>query len=196
MENVASKDFFPLPEQAREKMIWHYQTLVNTMMLKNISQNKELIRLFRPNQIQCVSEIRTSLDFRLLSCVPFPESPDFRHCLKSGHFCPNFWHFFCLKSGQKSWDTSLGHFISKNYDPKFPNQPSLVCPIFRQLDCPDFVQKSRNLMSEIGTLQCPDFRHSLYLFINMLQYSTSFFHFRWIIVKYLVHMGCQSELPV
>ena len=27
--------------------------------------------------------------------------------------------FFCLKSEQKSWDTSLGHFIFKKYDPKF-----------------------------------------------------------------------------
>ena len=43
---------------------------------------------------------------------------------------------------------------------------------FGQLGCPDFEHKSCNLMSEIGTLNCPDFgtlklgrpdfRHSLY----------------------------------
>ena len=60
------------------------------------------------------------------------------------HFCPDFGHFFCLKPGQKSQGTSLGH-----YNPRFPKQPSLVGPDFGQLGCPDFEHKSCNLMPEI-----------------------------------------------
>ena len=48
-------------------------------------------------------------------------------------------------------------FNTKKYNPKFPKRPSLVCPNFRQLGCPEFQHKSRNLMSKIGTLKCPDF---------------------------------------
>ena len=122
-------------------------------------KHRELGHLPKPNtlpwflrfsSIQWMSEIQTSLDFRQLSCVPFPDRPNFRHCLKSGHF-------FCLKLGQKSWDTSLGHFkIKQYYDPKFPKRPGIVCPDFRQLGCPNFEHKSRNLMPEIGTLKCPN----------------------------------------
>ena len=55
--------------------------------------------------------------------------------------------FFCLISGQQSWDTSLGHFILKIYNPDFPKWPSLVCPEFEHLGYPDFEHKSSNLMS-------------------------------------------------
>ena len=71
-------------------------------------------------------------------------------------FVPILETFFCLKLGQKIWDTSLGCLI-KNYNPTFPKLPRLVCPDFRQLGCLDLEHKSCNLMSEIGTIKCPDF---------------------------------------
>ena len=43
------------------------------------------------------------------------------------------------------------------YDLKLPKQPSLICPDFGQLGCPNFKNKSQNLMSEIETLKCPNF---------------------------------------
>ena len=49
---------------------------------------------------EIVAKYSECLDFKQLSCVPFPDSPDFRLC-------------FCLKSRQKSWDTSLGLFHLK-----------------------------------------------------------------------------------
>ena len=41
-----------------------------------------------------MSEIRTSLDFIKFSFVPFPDSLDFRQCLKSEQKCLDFGHFF------------------------------------------------------------------------------------------------------
>ena len=57
-----------------------------------------------------MSEIRTSLDFREFSYVPFPDSSDFGQCLKSKQKCLDFGHFFLseiqtlkIQMGQKFW---------------------------------------------------------------------------------------------
>ena len=48
--------------------------------------------------VQWMSEYRTSSDFRQFSWVPFPDSSDFRQCLKSELKVLISDTFFCLKS--------------------------------------------------------------------------------------------------
>ena len=45
-----------------------------------------------------MSEFGTSLDFRQFSCVPFPDSLDFRQCLKSEPKVLDFRHFLIAVS--------------------------------------------------------------------------------------------------
>ena len=79
-----------------------------------------------------MSEIRTSSDIRQSAFVPFPD-------------CPDFGHFFCQKSGQKSWDKKPGHFghfryvylkkINKNCVAFQPPKSGGFCPDFGHFFC-------------------------------------------------------------
>ena len=78
---------------------------------------------------------------------------------QTAQLCPilrqtRFWTYFSV------WnlDKNLGalawvvlNIYENFYNPKFSKQPSLLYPVFRQLDCPNFEYESRNHMSEIGT---------------------------------------------
>ena len=136
----------------REKSWSNRQNMKSKSWMVNFKVKVLEIKFELIKVVQWMSVTRTSLDFWQLSCVPFPDSPIFGH-------------FFCLKLGPKSWNTSLGHLILNFYDPKFPKWPSLDCLDFGQLGCPNFKHKSCKLMSEIGTLKCHDFRQSLSIYI-------------------------------